>query len=166
MADAAKRVKEEHESLVSTIKALDQQLNTYDTAVNKLKNCTKGTEEWKDSLREVNSSIRDVIDSLGSLSDVDLKSVLTTDEQGNLVLNSDEINKIRGKANLQAAASSYASARISRDAQQAQNESQLLDAARQINPEQYWQAIEKGLRGSAFGGPIGAGVGLAVSTHE
>jgi hypothetical protein len=43
--DAASSVREAHDELVSTIEQLDQSQSTYDTAVDKLKKCTEGTQE-------------------------------------------------------------------------------------------------------------------------
>lgn len=98
-AKAAQGLKEEESEAKQELENIKNTLNTYDTAVEKLNSCTKGTEEWRDALAEVNSLMLDILTNSPELSS---KIRYERNEDGMLeITNADEIiEEAENKADL------------------------------------------------------------------
>lgn len=163
-AEAARQMREEHEKLVTAIDAINDSINAYDAAYEKLKNCTKGTEEWKKAVLEVNEAVRDVLDKVSDLSAVDLSNLYKKDANGNLTLNDEEIQKLQKQLDVQKYASDMAAARVEYQAAMKQRESTITDLGRQLNPTNQGGEVLKNAIGGFIAGTVSTGNPLVGSS--
>ena len=97
-ADAANEAKEAADQLRSSIDA-------YDSAVNKLEECTRGTEEWRDALKEVNKTALEVLSNAGKISLKDLQRLKNEDG----TLNREALSNLQDRVDNRSSKLSYAS---------------------------------------------------------
>ena len=107
-SEAVEECNEAHQDLQKSVEELDSAWKTYDTAVEKLKKCTKGTEEWKKALSEVNGAALDVIDSLNGLdlSAEEIKALYNTDK-GYMEIDTDKLQDYKDQMVDMAEAAEY-----------------------------------------------------------
>ena len=133
-AKKAKRAAEAAESLGNAAQeaqdkadALRSAFDKYDSVVEKLKQCTKGTQEWKDALAEVNSTVMDIVQDYPELA-----GLLNVERQeGQLVItNAEEVMKAaQDRADTLRTASIGANARAA-DAQLTVDRDNLMSKSR------------------------------------
>ena len=103
-----KTLKEEAEELTKTLdetkqkaEELQQSFDTYDSVVEKLSECKKGTEEWRDALNEVNNTVLQLLQDypeLASYVDSEGKAGIYRDEKtGALTVNENWRNEQQDK---------------------------------------------------------------------
>ena len=136
-AIAAKKAAENAEALASASEKAKQQLegikngfDAYDTAVEKLNSCVKGTEEWNEALSEVNDTVMGLLDTYPEL--LGQKDLFTRNKDGMLEINDDARAKIIQQAE-NAADTAQAAALVSKArAAEAMATSQNTNTQRQI----------------------------------
>lgn len=96
-----------NDELTETYKNLKNAFDTYDVALDKLDNCIKGTQEWKDALNEVNDAAMQVINNLPS--NVNVADMYHRDkETGQIVLDQEKVSEVIDTTQIQKAASDFA----------------------------------------------------------
>ena len=136
-AIAAKKAAENAEALASASEEAKRQLegikngfDAYDTAVEKLNSCVKGTEEWNEALNEVNNTVMGLLDAYPEL--LGQKDLFTRNKDGMLEINDDARKKIIEQAE-NAADTAQAAALVSKArAAEAMATSQNTNTQRQI----------------------------------
>ena len=173
-ADAAKRAsetaekaRENYEEIKNINSELETSFNAYDTAIEKLEQCTKGTDDWKKALSEANDAARDVINTVQGLSGEDVKDLYKANEDGLLELNTDKVKEIQKNQARRESSAGYAADQADYDATMAQISSSLTDLARSVMPDTYGDRFVKGsaegaIVGGKIAGPLGASVGAGI----
>jgi biopolymer transport protein ExbB/TolQ len=64
LTDSYKELNEASQEARAEADKLNSAISGYDDAVEKLEACTRGTEEWRDALKEVNKAAIEVIENL------------------------------------------------------------------------------------------------------
>lgn len=165
--EAAEQAAESYQQIKQANSELEASFSAYDTAIEKLEECTKGTAEWEQALKDANTAARDVIDSVSGLSGEDLQGLYQTNSDGLLELNIDKIKEIQKNQNRRENSAALAADKADYEATKAQISSDLLDLARSIMPDTYGDRFIKGmLEGLPFLGPIGAGIGAGAETVD
>ena len=134
-AKAAKELQESNEAVQQSYQDLQSAFDAYDTAVAKLEQCVKGTEEWKQALDEVNSAAVSAIEAIPDGIDSDLIAGLyhRDEETGQIVLDQDKMAGIENAAQLNAASSQLAATMGNYNAAIASNQSQMLNTTRDLS---------------------------------
>lgn len=134
-AEAAKELQESNEAVQQSYQDLQSAFDAYDTAVAKLDQCIKGTEEWKQALDEVNSAAVSAIEAIPDGIDSDLIAGLyhRDEETGQIVLDQDKMADIENAAQLNAASSQLAATMGNYNATIASNQSQMLNTTRDLS---------------------------------
>lgn len=134
-AEAAKELQESNEAVQQSYQDLQSAFDAYDTAVAKLDQCVKGTEEWKQALDEVNSAAVSAIEAIPDGIDSDLIAGLyhRDEETGQIVLDQDKMADIENAAQLNAASSQLAATMGNYNATIASNQSQMLNTTRDLS---------------------------------
>lgn len=134
-AEAAKELQESNEAVQQSYQDLQSAFDAYDTAVAKLEQCVKGTEEWKQALDEVNSAAVSAIEAIPDGIDSDLIAGLyhRDEETGQIVLDQDKMADIENAAQLNAASSQLAATMGNYNATIASNQSQMLNTTRDLS---------------------------------
>lgn len=143
-ADAAKEASENAKELADTHTQVAQELenlksnfDAYETAKDKLDECTQGTTEWKNALQDVNKAAIEVIDSLGNLSAQDIKELYSRDSStGEIVINQTKMNELMKNKEAQELSARLASANGQKIATDAANKSQIRVAMRDVVSKQ------------------------------
>ena len=65
--EAAQELSQAADDAAQSLQDIKSAFDGYDTAVEKLNECTKGTEEWNDALKEVNNSVLDILQDFPEL---------------------------------------------------------------------------------------------------
>ena len=115
---------------------LRSSINAYDSAVEKLNECTKGTEEWRDALKEVNAAAIEVLNNAGKLSADQINSLRNPDGS----LNRQALSNLQTVADQRAANLSYASAMAEKYASNMQLRADAMSLGRKgysVNDETY-----------------------------
>ena len=119
LADSYKELNEASQEARAEADKLNSAISGYDDAVEKLEACTRGTEEWRDALKEVNKAAIEVIENLPenlpdglTLSDIYDKKTGT--------FNQENLAKVQEKVEEQANSAAYAASAGEVRAQQAQ----------------------------------------------
>lgn len=87
--EAASQMAEQATAAREEVDKLREAFEKYDTAVEKLKQCKKGTQEWRDALKEVNTVVADLIREFPNLAG-SLK--ISRDQSGQIVIeNAEEV---------------------------------------------------------------------------
>ena len=125
-AEAAASLKEKNEQAEQKLTNIKNTFASYDELSNKLKNCVKGTEEWKNALEEVNSFALDI-----AANHPDLASKLKYTRNANGALEISNQEEIVEEAEENAKKAKYAAAVGNISAEQAQVESDRIDLERE-----------------------------------
>lgn len=107
--EAAAGLAEEEKAAKEASDNLRQSFDAYSVAEDKLDSLTRGTEEWKDALEEVNSAAMILLNSLDDLSAEEIKSLYTR-EDGRVKLDENKIKELQDQADNRADSASYAAA--------------------------------------------------------
>lgn len=135
--EAAAGLEEEAKAAQETADNLRAAFDKYDSAVDKLQSCTRGTEEWKNALEEVNDAALGVINTLGDLSSEDIESLYSRNADGMIEFNEDKIAELQEKADQKASAAEYAASMGQVRVAQAKNDVALKDIGNAVSNEQY-----------------------------
>lgn len=103
LKDVVQETSEEAEKLKSVIES-------YDSAVNKLKECERGTKEWKEALLEANGAAVEVINSMGNLSGDEIKNLYHRNSDGLIELDQNALSSYQDKLNQVELSANYAQA--------------------------------------------------------
>ena len=98
-ADAEKRVAKTMEELGTAaddakqaVTDLQNALDSYDTVIETLNECTKGTQEWYDALEDVNNKVLELLDAYPEL--LSMQGAVTRDANGMLTISKEAQNQI------------------------------------------------------------------------
>ncbi len=78
---------------------LRNSIESYDSAVEKLQSCKRGTEEWRDALLEANDAAIAVINNAHNLSGEDIKNLYSRNADNLIEFNQEGLNEIQKQAN-------------------------------------------------------------------
>lgn len=162
MSEAAAQLKSDAEEARSEADALRSSIESYDSARSALDNCTKGTEEWKDALAATNDAAQDVINSISDLEGVDLSNLYERDENGMLMLNQDELERIQGEADSLATQKEFAAQMAEINASQLGNQVTAKNIASEYTMGTGGAVVGGAATGAMIGsvaGPLGAAIG-------
>lgn len=165
MSEAAAQLKSDAEEARSEADALKSSIESYDSARSALDNCTKGTEEWKDALAATNDAAQDVINSISDLEGVDLSNLYERDENGMLMLNQDELERIQGEADSLATQKEFAAQMAEINASQLGNQVTAKNIASEYTMGAGGAIAGGAATGAMIGsiaGPLGAAIGGIV----
>lgn len=165
MSEAAAQLKSDAEEARSEADALKSSIESYDSARSALDNCTKGTEEWKDALAATNDAAQDVINSISDLEGVDLSNLYERDENGMLMLNQDELERIQGEADSLATQKEFAAQMAEINASQLGNQVTAKNIASEYTIGTGGAVVGGAATGAMIGsiaGPLGAAIGGIV----
>ena len=165
MSEAAAQLKSDAEEARSEADALKSSIESYDSARSALDNCTKGTEEWKDALAATNDAAQDVINSISDLEGVDLSNLYERDENGMLMLNQDELERIQGEADSLATQKEFAAQMAEINASQLGNQVTAKNIASEYTIGAGGAIAGGAATGAMIGsiaGPLGAAIGGIV----
>lgn len=95
-AEAAESMKAAAEETKQAFEDLKNAFNNYDTAVEKLNDCRKGTEEWNQALKEVNNTVLDILKNNPELAKS--ADLFSRDKYGALIVNEEERDRILEQA--------------------------------------------------------------------
>ena len=97
LADSYKELNEASQEARAEADKLNSTISGYDDAVEKLEACTRGTEEWRDALKEVNEAAIEVIENLpDALPDnMKLTDLYSRDSNGMIVFDNDKLDQVR-----------------------------------------------------------------------
>lgn len=95
-AETAESMKSAAEETKQSFESLKSAFDTYDTAIEKLDECREGTEEWNEALKAVNATVLDILENSPELAKN--ANLFTRDENGMLVLDSEEREKVLAEA--------------------------------------------------------------------
>lgn len=109
----AKALAEAFEDAKNKAQELKDSFNKYNEIVNKLNSCVKGTEEWRDTLKEVNSQILSLIEQYPELS-----KYVTTDFDGVMRISKEGQTKLTNKANQAVSVAEAASVEANQEVRQ------------------------------------------------
>ena len=93
LSEASKNLSQNLEDVKNKADALKSTFDEYDTIVDKLNNCTKGTQDWYDTLDEVENKISDIIEEFPEL--LENENLFNSDG----TFNKNEINNIISQNN-------------------------------------------------------------------
>lgn len=162
MSEAAAQLKSDAEEARSEADALKSSIESYDSARSALDNCTRGTEEWKDALAATNDAAQDVINSISDLEGVDLSNLYERDENGMLMLNQDELERIQGEADSLATQKEFAAQMAEINASQLGNQVTAKNIASEYTIGTGGAVVGGAATGAMIGsvaGPLGAAIG-------
>lgn len=163
---SAEGLKEAEEAAKAEADNLRASLENYDTAVNKLNECTKGTQEWRDAMKEANKAALEVINSLNGLSAEEIRALYNRDkETGQITLNREKMNEIQAQKDAQASTAEMASQIGQLNMQAAQrrmNITNLVADNRSMLGAVAGGAAVGGIEGSMLATGVGTAIGAAV----
>lgn len=157
MAKAAQGLKEQADEAQQTADNLRTTIESYDSAVDTLNNCVRGTEEWNEALKKVNESALEVVNSLDfmALSAEEIDDLYSY-QDGMLTFNEDLLDKAQQSADAEAARAQYAASMAQAD---------LANQQRMVNTKTDIRAIKRNSElGIAGGAAAGAGIGALVGS--
>ena len=130
LAQVAQKAQEKAESLKTAI-------SSYDSAVDRLKECTKGTKEWDEALQSVKTSADDVLQQIKKVASPEDYKKLTEDFLATNTLDSDILEKYEDKLNQEASQMKITQARAEYEAAIASRTSGITNLARSASTESY-----------------------------
>ena len=128
-AENAKAMAEEAEKAKQEVKDLADAFNRYDSAIDKLNSCTKGTQEWRDAVREVNDEVLSLLDKYPQL--LEMQGAVERDTDGVLSLSEDAQKALTEQVDQKALTTQAAALATKGQAAEAQLTSDLTDFGRQ-----------------------------------
>lgn len=135
--EAAAGLEEEAKAAQEAADNLRAAFDKYDSAVDKLQNCTRGTEEWKNALEEVNDAALSVINTMGDLSAEDIEALYSRNADGMIEFDKDRMAEFQAQADQKASAAEYAASMGQVRVTQAQNGVALKDIGNAVSNAQY-----------------------------
>lgn len=133
--EAAAGLAEEEKAAKEAADSLRESFDAYSAAEDKLDSLTRGTEEWKDALEEVNSAAMNLLNSLDDLSAEEIKSLYTR-EDGRVKLNEGKVQELQDQADARANSASYAAAIGNNKVAVAQNNLDMSNLASELQSMQ------------------------------
>lgn len=130
--EAAKNEAKELKTALDDAKAAAEDLNSsfdsYDSAVEALENCTKGTQEWRDALQNVNNEVLDLLSKYPELA-----SYISYGDSGEMVISEEGRNYLQDQSNQRVRTAQAASTAANQQVREAQIVVDTKDLASQIN---------------------------------
>lgn len=93
---AAKELSEKLDTAKQSAEDLKNAFNNYDSVVEQLENCTRGTDEWKQALEDVNNQVLDILNEYPEL--LEMEGAITRNADGMLVISDDAKQKMQDLA--------------------------------------------------------------------
>ena len=134
--EAAAGLEEEANAAKEAADNLRASFEKYDSAVEKLQSCTRGTEEWKNALEEVNDAALGIINTMGDMSAEDIEGLYSRNADGMIEFDKDKMSELQDKADQKASAAEYAASMGQVRAAQAANNVKLNDIGDTVFNEQ------------------------------
>ena len=142
-ANAAKAAAEEAEEFKNKANEakeaadnLRSSIDKYDSAAEKLAACTKGTQEWRDALREAGTAALETMETARQYLDADEYAQLIAQYRTDKTLNEDLLELAQERADAEASQAQYASAVADKHATDADITSRKTNLAREITGAQ------------------------------
>lgn len=132
LEEAAESLTAELDEATAAAEAFRNAFSGYESAVSVLEECTRGTEEWRMALQDVNQAALDVMDNLPSGADVDFGNLYSRNSEGMIELNQDEISKVQEQADKKTSTLDYAARTATVNVDQKQLEIQAKDIMKEI----------------------------------
>lgn len=104
----------------------------YDSAVEKLQECKRGTEEWRDALLEANEAAVNVLNTTSGLSGEDIRDLYSRNSDGLIEFNREGLKTLQNQADENAQLASYSLASAQYSNSQAQNNRDAYNLGKQI----------------------------------
>lgn len=127
LKDVVSETSEEAEKLKSVI-------DSYDSAVDKLKECERGTKEWKEALLDANNAAVEVINSVDNLSGDKIKKLYHRNSDGLIELDETALSSYQNQLNQTELSANYA---------QSIGDYQLVERQNDVNMDKLTAAIQK-----------------------
>ena len=136
--EAAERAQKNAENLAKVaqeakqkVNELKDSFNNYDSAVDKLEECIRGTQEWRDALQQVNEQALAILDKYPQL--LAMEGLFKRDEDGTLKFDQSKVNEAIKKATDAADAASLAALQGKGEAAAAQDRASEENLKRKIS---------------------------------
>ena len=126
-AEAAQEAKKSYDSVKESVNELKTSLNGYNDAVDNLNELTKGTQQWKNALTQVNNQVLDLLDKFPELA-----QYISTTEDGILQISKQGQEYIQEQYTNRANVSGLAYVNARRTSDQANNRSDITNLHRNI----------------------------------
>lgn len=107
-------------------------IESYDSAVEKLQSCKRGTEEWRDALLEANEAAVNVLNAASGLSGEDIRDLYSRNSDGLIEFNKEGLQTLQNQADENAQLASYSLASAQYNNSQAQNKRDADNLSNQI----------------------------------
>ena len=107
-------------------------IESYDSAVEKLQSCKRGTEEWRDALLEANEAAVNVLNAASKLSGEDIRDLYSRNSDGLIEFNKEGLQTLQNQADENAQLASYSLAAAQYNNSQAQNKRDADNLSNQI----------------------------------
>lgn len=167
-SENAKALADEHNRVKQELDKLKSSFDAYETAKKKLDSCTKGTQEWRDALKEVNNTAVEVIDNLDILSASDIKELYHRDTNtGELIINKSKMDELINAKDMQEGAAQLAAAQGQKDATDANIKVQIQAQMRKVADE--WannDIIASAIKRTSIVGTAGVYLGQELIANE
>lgn len=125
LTTAEQEAKDAADNLRSAIEA-------YDSAIEKLEECKRGTEEWRDALLEANEAAVDIINTASGLSGEDIRDLYSRNSDGLIEFNREGLKTLQNQADENAQLASYSLAAAQYNNSQAQNNRDAYNLSNQM----------------------------------
>ena len=135
--EAAAGLEEEANAAKEAADNLRASFEKYDSAVEKLQSCTRGTEEWKNALEEVNDAALGIINTMGDMSAEDIEGLYSRNADGMIEFDKDKMSELQDKADQKASTAEYAASMGQVRAAQAANDVKLNNIGNAVFNEQH-----------------------------
>ena len=135
--EAAAGLEEEANAAKEAADNLRASFEKYDSAVEKLQSCTRGTEEWKNALEEVNDAALGIINTMGDMSAEDIEGLYSRNADGMIEFDKDKMSELQDKADQKASAAEYAASIGKVRVIEAANDVKLNDIGNAVFNKQY-----------------------------
>lgn len=107
-------------------------IESYDSAVEKLEACKRGTEEWRNALLEANEAAVNVLNTASGLSGEDIRDLYSRNSDGLIEFNKEGLQTLQNQADENAQLASYSLAAAQYNNSQAQNKRDADNLSNQI----------------------------------
>ena len=114
---------------------LRQSIDKYDSCAEKLKACTRGTQEWRDALKETNTAALELLDQVGDNLSADDYQKLLQGYKKNQTFDTDLLDKAQQQADNQAIQASYAKALADYKLQEAKLDKEIANLRKDMDSE-------------------------------
>lgn len=107
-------------------------IESYDSAVEKLEACKRGTEEWRNALLEANEAAVNVLNTASGLSGEDIRDLYSRNSDGLIEFNKEGLQTLQNQADENAQLASYSLAAAQYNNSQVQNKRDADNLSNQI----------------------------------